>query len=186
MHFLDGTTTVHEDDWKKDSSQVFCGRPWVGETRFFSARSNGTMASWRSTITEPVFHIVETPGGIDKMAEETPTDRYYELLRESLGKRFSKADRFLLDHLVSLEAFLDKSIVFGFSYGVSKAELVRTGGKLLGHLIGRDGSSPDPERSRAVQEFAPLREKLHVQQFLGCSNWLRTYLPAQFGCAPRC
>ena len=63
--------------------------------------------------------------------------------------------------------------------------MVRTGGKLLGHLIGRDGSSPDPERSRAVQEFAPLREKLHVQQFLGCSNWLRTYLPAQFGCAAK-
>ena len=87
----------------------------------------------------------------------------------------------LLDHLVSLEGFLDKSIVYGFSYGVEKAELCRTGGKLLGHLIGRSGSSPDPERAQAVRDFPPLREKLHVQQFLGSANWLRTYLPAEFG-----
>ena len=48
-------------------------------------------------------------------------------------------------------------------------------------MIGRDGTAPDPERSKAVMEFAPLREKLHTQQFLGCANWLRTYLPAEFG-----
>ena len=136
---------------------------------------------WRSTITEPVFHIVEVPGEIDRMAEETPTDFYYDKLRESMGQRYPKADRFLLDHLVSLEAFLDKSIVFGFSYGVAKAELCCTEGKLLGHLIGRNGTAPDPERSQAVRDFAPLKEKLHIQQFLGCTNWLRTYLPAEFG-----
>ena len=52
---------------------------------------------------------------------------------------------------------------------------------MLGHLIGRSGSSPDPERAQAVRDFPPLREKLHVQQFLGSANWLRTYLPAEFG-----
>ena len=124
---------------------------------------------------------MEVPGGIDKMAEETPTDFYYDRLRDSLSKRYSKADPFLLDHLVSLEAFLDKSIIFGFSFGVSKPELCKDGGKLLGHVIGRSGSSPDPERAKAVREFAPLKEKLHIQQFLGCANWLRTYLPAEFG-----
>lgn len=119
------------------------------------------------------------------MSEETPTDLYYQCLRRSLENRFSQADKHLLDHLVSLEAFLDKSIIFGFSYGVAKAELIKTGGKLLGHVVGRDGSSPDPERTQAVRDFAPLREKLHVQQFLGCANWLRAYLPAEFGCCAK-
>ena len=184
-HFLDGSSTEVEDDWKKGSPWVFKGKPWVGETRFFQNQSGGSFASWRSTITEPVFHIVEAAGGIDRMAEETPTDHYYDKLRRSLEVRFSGADRHLLDHLVSLEAFLDKSIVFGFSYGVAKAELIKTGGKLLGHVVGRDGSSPDPERTQAVRDFAPLREKLHVQQFLGCANWLRAYLPAEFGCCAK-
>ena len=128
-----------------------------------------------------MYHIVEIPGGIERLAEETPTDEYYSALRKDLGSRYPGADRFLLDHLVSLEGFLDKSIVYGFSYGVEKAKLCRTGGKLLGHLIGRSGSSPDPERAQAVRDFPPLREKLHVQQFLGSANWLRTYLPAEFG-----
>ena len=41
------------------------------------------MASW-SKITEPVFYILETPGGIDRMAEEMPTDRYEPIFSESL------------------------------------------------------------------------------------------------------
>ena len=178
-HFLTGEPLEWEDE-RNDDPRVFRGRPWVGETRFFKEPTGGQVP-WRSTITEPVFHIVEVPGEIDRMAEETPTDFYYDKLRESMGQRYPKADRFLLDHLVSLEAFLDKSIVFGFSYGVAKAELCCTEGKLLGHLIGRNGTAPDPERSQAVRDFAPLKEKLHIQQFLGCTNWLRTYLPAEFG-----
>ena len=67
--------------------------------------------------------------------------------------------------------FLDKSIVFEFSYGVSKAE-VRTSGKLLGQ-IGRDGASPDPERDQK-------------QQFL-CENWLCTgTFQLSLGAVPKC
>ena len=178
--FLDGESLFWEDSWREGDPWVFKGRPWVGETRFYAV-GHGSEGSWRSTMTEPVFHIVEAPGGIDKMAEETPTERYYDALRRSLEKRFPKANQFLLDHLISLEAFLDKSIVFGFSYGVAKAEICKEGGKLLGHIVGRNGSEPDPERAKAVMDFAPLREKLHIQQFLGCSNWLRMYLPAEYG-----
>ena len=179
----DGQLMTVEDDWRHDPSRQLSGKTWTGETRFFWRSSRGvhSFRDWRSTCTEAVYHIVEVPGGIERMAEETPTDRYYEALRNDLGKRYPSADRFLLDHLVSLEGFLDKSIIFGFSYGVGKAELCRTGGKLLGHIIGRSGSSPDPERAQAVRDFAPLKEKLHIQQFLGSANWLRTYLPSEFG-----
>ena len=34
-------------------------------------------------------------------------------------------------------------------------------------------------------DFPPLREKLHIQQFLGCANWLRGYLPAEYGHAAK-
>ena len=106
----------------------------------------------------------------------TPTDSYYEQLHGHLRKKYPKADPHLLDHLIALEAFLDKSIVFGFSYGLSKAEIAVMQGKLLGHHLSRGGVKADPERSQAVRDFPPLREKLHIQQFLGCGNWLRAYL----------
>ena len=119
------------------------------------------------------------------MMEEPPTDYYYDRLSEDLRSRHPQADTHLIDHLVSLEAFLDKSILFGFSFGINKAEVAVAEGKLLGHKIGRSGSSPDEERCQAVVDFPPLREKLHIQQFLGCANWLRSYLPAEYGHAAK-
>ena len=130
-------------------------------------------ASAANTSSHPSYDIVES-WDIEKMMEEPPTDYYYDRLAEDMRRRHPQADAHLLDHLVSLEAFLDKSILFVFSFRINKAEVVVAEGKLLGHRIGRDGSSPDEERCH----FPPLREKLHIQQFLGCANWLRGYLPA--------
>ena len=137
------------------------------------------------TRRTPVYHIVEVPGEIERMGEVTPTDSYYEQLHGHLRKKYPKADPHLLDHLIALEAFLDKSIVFGFSYGLSKAEIAVMQGKLLGHHLSRGGVKADPERSQAVRDFPPLREKLHIQQFLGCGNWLRAYLPVEYGHAAK-
>ena len=50
---------------------------------------------------------------------------------------------------------------------------------------GRNGSAPDEERCQAVVDFPPLKEKLHIQQFLGCANWLRGCLPAEYGHAAK-
>ena len=60
-----------------------------------------------------------------------------------------------------------------------------TKGKLLGHFIGRSGSSPDPERCQAVKDFPPLTEKVQIQQFLGCANWLRGYMTSEYGHAAK-
>ena len=139
--------------------------------------------------SNPSYHIVES-WNIEKMMEEPPTDYYYDRLAEDMRRRHPQADT-LLDHLVSLEAFLAKSILFGFSFGINKAELAVAEGKLsklLGHKIGRSGSSPDEERCQAVVDFPPLREKLptaHTAVPIGCANWLRGYLPAEYGHAAK-
>jgi hypothetical protein len=86
---------------------------------------------------------------------------------------------------LSLEAFLDRSIVSGFSFGAEKAQVLVQQGKLLGHEVGRFGSRPDGERVKAIVDFAPLKEKLHIQQFLGCTNWLRWYLPKEYAGAAK-
>ncbi len=77
----------------------------------------------------------------------------------------------MLDHLVSLEAFLDVSIRAGFSYGVDKAKVLVASGPLLGRIVGRDGTSRD---------FAPLRTKQQVQQFAGSTNWLRQHMGVEY------
>ena len=104
-----------------------------------------------------VAHIVEEPGGLEQLAEiDTPTEEYYDVLRKDMAEKHPRASSSVLDHLLSLEAFLDKSIAAGFSYGCDKAEVLVTHGKLLGHMVTREGSQPDGERVQAVMDFAPL------------------------------
>ena len=43
------------------------------------------------TVWNPCLHIVES-ADMQKMAEETPSDYYYDCLRRDLGERYSKAD----------------------------------------------------------------------------------------------
>ncbi|CAJ1448521.1 unnamed protein product [Effrenium voratum] len=177
---------VLEDDWRTvEDPHRDLGKPWVGTTYFFMNRGEAGGSGAIDTRRTPVYHIVEVPGEIERMGEMTPTDSYYEQLHGHLRKKYPKADPHLLDHLSALEAFLDKSIVFGFSYGLSKAEIAVMQGKLLGHHLSRGGVKADPERSQAVRDFPPLREKLHIQQFLGCGNWLRAYLPVEYGHAAK-
>jgi hypothetical protein len=122
---------------------------------------------------------------MEKLAEMAPTDYYYDSLLAYLVRKYPLADKHLLDHLVTLEAFLDKSIQAGFSYGVDKASVAVTEGKLLGHFVSRNGARPDGEAVQAIRDFAPLREKLHIQQFCGSTNWLRWYLPAEYSKAAK-
>ena len=138
-----------------------------------------------NTVDSPVYHIVETPGAVDLLAEESPTDEYYEALLGWLRKEYPKASVHLLDHVVSLESFLDRSILSGFSFGVAKADLAVTEGKLLGHWVSRTGGRCDPEATQGIRDFAPLKEKFHIQQFLGSTNWLRWYLPQEYAHAAK-
>ena len=82
----------------------------------------------------------------------------------------------MLEHLEALEPFLDTSILAGFSYGISKAFVAVQEGSLLGHRVGREGSSHEDEKTQAIQDFAPLKDVTQVRQFVGSTNWVRRYL----------
>ena len=94
----------------------------------------------RSVVGERIYHIVETAGALDLLAEEGPTDEYYNRLRQYMGKKFPGASGHLLDHLEALESFLDRSIAAGMTFGIDKACVAVVEGNLLGHNIGRNGA----------------------------------------------
>ena len=141
------------------------------------------MISWlvsEERLGDQVLHIMEDVGSMARMAETLPTDEYYSLLRSDMGLRHPRVDPHLLDHLETLEAFLDTSIMAGVSFGVEKAKIAVMEGELLGHVVGRRGASAQKEKTLAIVRFPPLREKVQVQQFLGCTNFLRYYLQPQY------
>ena len=103
-----------------------------------------------------MYHIVETPGAIDWRNEvEIPTEEYYTALRADIERRHPKANRFVLDHLISLEAMLDIAIKSGFLFGLEKAYPFAILGELLGDWVGRKGRWPKEDRVQAIRDFLP-------------------------------
>ncbi len=86
----------------------------------------------------------------------------------------------MLDHLLSLEAMLDISILTGFSFGIAKADFLAIMGELLGDFVGRHGRWPNGARTQAIRDFPAIKTKQQLQQFLGCCNWVRIYLPQYY------
>ena len=59
-------------------------------------------------MNQPVFHIVEEPGGIRRLSEcEVPNEIYNEARLKDLSIRHPKLSPGVLEHLGSLEPFLD-------------------------------------------------------------------------------
>ena len=109
-------------------------------------------------IENPVYHIVEEPGGIARLTDcEVPTEEYYSALNADRLERFPRASTWAHEHAASLETFLDTSILAGFSFGAGKAKVAVTEGTLLGHVVSRKGAAADGERTQAIRDFAPLK-----------------------------
>jgi hypothetical protein len=133
---------------------------------------------------DPVFHIVEEPGGVEIMADvEVPTEEYYDAFAADLKQRHPKAAAFAIEHVTCLECFLDTSIIAGFSFGSDKAIIAAQSGDHLGHRISRTGATCSPERTQAVRDFAPLKDVAQLRQFLGRANWIRWYLLPSYATA---
>ena len=49
-------------------------------------------------------------------------------------------------------------------------------GKLLGHIISKDGIKIDPQRVDAIQKIAIPRTKKKIQSFIGKVNFLRRFI----------
>ena len=91
----------------------------------------------------------------------------------------------VLEHLDDLEAFLDVSMLAGFTYGMDKALVLVSRAGLLGHQVGRTGSDHEPEKTQAIDDVAPLAEQTQIRQFIGSTNWVRRHWPPYYAAAAK-
>ena len=100
----------------------------------FSGAAEPDLGPPPSRMEQPVFHIVEEAGGIRHLTEcEVPAKVYNDARIADLAARYPDLSPGVLEHLSTLEPFLDTAILAGFSYGVVMK------GSLLGHTVSRDG-----------------------------------------------
>ena len=86
------------------------------------------------------------------------------------GKDFESA-------LANLDAVLDRISKFGLQLKTSKCKLFRSEVPFLGHVVGREDLSCDPEKISAVKEWRPPQDVRGVREFLGFVGYYRRFIP---------
>ena len=66
---------------------------------------------------------------------------------------------------------------YGISLNPKKSRFSLKEGKMLGHIVSKDGVKIDPKRVIEIQDLTLPRSKKEVQYFLGKINFLRWLIP---------
>ena len=82
------------------------------------------------------------------------------------------------EHIHHLEFFFIKCRKFDISLNPKKSNFALEEGKLLGHIISKDGIKIDPDRVSAILKVGEPRSKKEIQSFLGHVNFLRRFIPS--------
>ena len=88
---------------------------------------------------------------------------------------YSRSDS---EHIHHLEKNFIKCRKFGISLNPKKSNFALEEGKLLGHIISKDGIKIDPERVSVILKVGEPRSKKEIQSFLGQVNFLRRFIPS--------
>lgn len=86
---------------------------------------------------------------------------------------FSKSDQ---QHLNHLKQVFTKCRKYGISLNPKKTLFGLEEGKLLGHIISKDGIGIDPTRIEAILQIPHPRNIIELQAFLGKINFLRRFI----------
>ena len=86
---------------------------------------------------------------------------------------FSKIDT---EHIEHLQRTFEKCRRYGLSLNLQKSLFALEEGKLLGHIVTKDGVKIGPKRVEVINGIALPRNK-EVQLFLRSINFLRRFIP---------
>jgi hypothetical protein len=75
---------------------------------------------------------------------------------------FSKSNE---DHLIHLKHTFEKCLKFGLSLNPKKSHFAMQEGKLLGHIVSRDGIRVDHKRVEAIDTISIPRNVKEIQSF---------------------
>jgi len=80
-------------------------------------------------------------------------------------------------HLEHLKRVFQKCRKFGISLKPKKSHFTVEEGKILGHIICKEGIRIDPSRVEGILNIGTPRSKKEVQSFLGKVKFLRRFIP---------
>jgi len=73
-------------------------------------------------------------------------------------------------HLMNLEKFLQVIKQSGFTLNIQKCRFAQSKVKFVGHIIGSDERSPDPDKVSTVKDMKIPETKKQVRRMIGFSH----------------
>ena len=80
------------------------------------------------------------------------------------------------EHIKNLEKIFQKCKKYGISLNPRKSNFALEKGKLLGHIISKDGINIDPKRTKEILKVEEQRTKKEVQYFIRHVNFIRRFI----------
>jgi hypothetical protein len=146
--------TVHDDDKEKTTFTT----PWG--TFMYDKMNFGLMNV--GAILQKAMHFV--------FAGER--DKFVVIYLDDLTM-FSDSDQSHLNHL--RQTFV-KCRKYGLSLNPKKTHFAMQEGKLLDHIVSKDGVRIDPKRIEPIQIISLPKNKKEIHSFLGRINYLRRFM----------
>ena len=101
-------------------------------------------------------------------------DRFVVIHKDDITV-YSRSDK---EHIRHLERVFLKCIKYGISLNPRKSNFSLEEGKLLGHIISKEGIRIDPDRVSEILKVEEPRSKKEVQSFIGQVNFLKRFIPS--------
>lgn len=81
------------------------------------------------------------------------------------------------DHVKHLRSIFERCRKYGISLNPKKSVFGVDRGKLLGHIVSKEGIKIDPERIEAINRIPPPRNVKELKSFFGKINFVRRFVP---------
>lgn len=83
----------------------------------------------------------------------------------------------LSSHINNLKAVFERLRQFNLKLQPDKCEFLRKEVAYLGHIISEDGVRPNPEKTKAVENFPTPKSPKDIKSFLGLVSYYRRFIP---------
>ncbi|UYV75877.1 K02A2.6-like, partial [Cordylochernes scorpioides] len=81
------------------------------------------------------------------------------------------------DHIELMKKIFDKLKENNIKLKLKKCSFAKQEIRYLGHIIGHNKIKPDPEKTKAINEFPQPKSVKQVRQFLGLAGYYRKFIP---------
>ena len=125
--------------------------------------------------TRMPFGLCNAPGTFMRLMDKAFGDLNFQILLVYLDDILVFGSTFE-ETLSRLETVLSRLSTLNLKVKPEKCQLFRKKVRYLGHVVTREGTSPDPEKVRAVSEWPRPESLRDLRGFLGLSGYYRRFL----------